>query len=79
MLAKEYNWKWYGGHHLENRMSTFYHTYFIPRRFGIDQRTNGFSALVRSGQITRKEGYDLIKKAPVADPELIEMVTNVGI
>ena len=38
MLACDYGWQWYGGHHLENRMTHFYHTYFLPRRFGIDQQ-----------------------------------------
>jgi len=28
MLAARYGWKWYGGHHLENRITAFGHTYF---------------------------------------------------
>ena len=73
-LTSEYGWEWYGGHHLENRFTAFYHTYFLPRRFGIDQRINELSGRVRSKQLTRQEAkaeYDL---DPVVDPELLAMV-----
>jgi len=73
-LTKEYNWQWYGGHHLENRITAFYHTYFLPRRFGIDQRANGFSALVRSEQMSRSEAIELLESPPDCDLSLIEMV-----
>jgi hypothetical protein len=73
-LSREYGWQWYGGHHLENRITTFYHTYFLPRRFGYDGRLNGFSALIRSGQMDREEGLALISQPPDYDPELVEVV-----
>lgn len=73
-LSEELGWKWYGGHHLENRFTAFYHTYFLPRRFGIDQRANGYAALVRSGQMSREEGMALLQKPPSYDSELVEMV-----
>jgi len=52
-LAKSFGWKWYGGHHLENRFSAFYHSFFLPKRFGIDFRTIELSALVRTGLESR--------------------------
>ena len=73
-LLENFGWKWYGGHHLENRITHFYHTYFLPRRFGIDQRVNGFSALVRSGQMSREEGIELLREPPAVDYELVEVV-----
>lgn len=73
-LAENYGWQWYGGHHLENRMTAFYHTYFLPRRFGIDQRANGFSALVRSGQMCRAEAITLLESPPDCDLGLVEMI-----
>jgi hypothetical protein len=74
MLTEKYGWKWYGGHHLENRMTNFYHTYFLPRRFGIDQRVNGYSALIRNGQMDRREGLAKLQRPPNVDFELVEMV-----
>jgi N-acetyl sugar amidotransferase len=73
-LAREFGWKWYGGHHLENRFTAFYHSYFMPQRFGIDQRLLGFSALVRSGQMSRAEGLRLMSEPPTFDPEIIALV-----
>jgi len=73
-LADQYGWQWYGGHHLENRMTHFNHTYIFPLRFGIDQRVNGYSALIRSGQMTRAEGLELMQEPLKFDSELIEMI-----
>jgi N-acetyl sugar amidotransferase len=73
-LARKYGWKWYGGHHLENRFTAFYHSYFLPRRFGIDQRSNGYSALIRSGQLSRAEGRRLMREPPNFDGQIVELV-----
>ena len=73
-LADSFGWKWYGGHHLENRITTFFHTYFMPRRFGIDQRASGFSALVRSGQMSREEGIAELRTPPSVDFGLVAMI-----
>jgi hypothetical protein len=73
-LSSEFGWKWYGGHHLENRFTAFYHSYFLPRRFNIDARLLGFSALIRSGQMTREEGLDLMATPPAYDQEIVDLV-----
>lgn len=72
-LTSELGWQWYGGHHLENRFTHFAVAYFYPRRFGIDLRYLGYSALIRSGQMSRDEGLKLIQEPPDYDPELIEV------
>lgn len=73
-LTSEYGWEWYGGHHLENRLTAFYHTYFLPRRFGIDQRINELSGRIRSGQLAREDAKAEWDTGPVVDPELLSMV-----
>lgn len=74
LLTKELGWEWYGGHHLENRFTAFWHTYFMPQRYHVDTRLLGYSALVRSGQMTREQGLELIQQPQEYDPELLEMV-----
>lgn len=74
LLTRELGWEWYGGHHLENRFTAFWHTYFMPVRYNVDQRLLGYSALVRSGQMTRGQGMELMSTPPQYDPELVEMV-----
>lgn len=74
LLQKKLGWEWYGGHHLENRITAFYHTYFLSRRFGIDTRLLGHSALIRSGQLSREEGLRAIETPRMHDPALVAMV-----
>lgn len=73
-LNATYGWEWYGGHHLENRFTAFYHTYLLPTRFGIDFRQIELSALVRSGQLERDEAADRFFQERVPDPELLALV-----
>lgn len=74
LLTRDLGWKWYGGHHLENRFTAFYWSYYMPRRFGIDGRLLGYAALVRSGQMTRDEGLALLEEPMSFDPDLVETV-----
>ena len=61
-LEKNFNWHWYGGPHLENKFTAFYHSYFMPRRYGIDTRLLGLSAMVRTGRMARDQALQEIKK-----------------
>ncbi|MBT5073836.1 MAG: N-acetyl sugar amidotransferase [Kordiimonadaceae bacterium] len=74
MLIDKYDWEWYGGHHLDNRFTAFYHRYFMPKRFGIDMRIIEQSALVRCGQLTREEAATEMAKVPYEDPVAIEIM-----
>ena len=58
LLTQEYNWQWYGGHHLENIITAFVHSYFFPKRWGIDFRIVGYSAYCRDGKMTREKGTE---------------------
>lgn len=73
-LAREFDWRWYGGHHLENRWSAFAHSYVWPKRFNVDTRVLGYSALVRSGQMTREEGIQLLELPHEFDIEIVDVV-----
>ena len=74
LLADDYGWKWYGGHHLENRFTVFLHSYYAPRRFGLDTRVLGNSALVRSGQLDRDVAIKLLQEPFVFDEEILTVV-----
>jgi N-acetyl sugar amidotransferase len=71
LLSKEYDWQYYGGHHLENRMSAFHHSYYNPTRFGLDQRNNSLSAAVRSGAMTRNDAIKEYAEPPFLEEELL--------
>ena len=79
MLIRDYGWQWYGGHHLENRFTAFFHTYLWPRRWGIDGRLLGHCALVWAGQMDRTTALAEIEQPPVYDPALVDYVrTRLG-
>lgn len=71
LLEKEYGWQYYGGHHLENRMTAFNHSVYFPQKFKIDQRNNTLSANVRAGLMTQKEALEEYATPPVVEPELV--------
>jgi len=57
-LSNNYGWKWYGGHHMENKTSYFANNYYLPKKFGIDIRQAEYAALVRDGQMNREDAID---------------------
>ncbi len=72
-LEKEFGWVYYGGHHLENRMTAFNHSFYYPRKYSIDYRNNSLSASVRAGIISRDEALvEYYEKEPYLEPELLE-------
>jgi tRNA(Ile)-lysidine synthase TilS/MesJ len=74
LLADRFGWKWYGGHHMENRTAYFTNNYYLPRKFNIDLRYCEYSALVRSGQLTRDEAIDHIQHPKPFDAAILAEV-----
>ena len=70
-LAKEFGWKYYGGHHLENRMTAFYHSVYLPQKFNSDMRNNTLSARVRNGELSRANAWAEYNTAPLIEDELV--------
>ncbi|WP_258239196.1 N-acetyl sugar amidotransferase [Arcobacter sp. CECT 8989] len=71
-LEKEYDWKYYGGHHLENRMTAFFHGIYAPQKFNTDFRNNTLSALVRNGKKDRLEAWAEYSQEPNVEKDLLE-------
>lgn len=73
-LQDEFGWQWYHGHHMENKYTLFCINYIMPVKFHIDLRYIEFSALIRSGQMTREQALNDIKTPPFYDNEIIDEV-----
>ena len=73
-LEHEYGWQYYGGHHLENRMTAFFHGVYAPQKFGADFRNNTLGALVRNGKLDRKAAWATYNQAPLVEDELVGYV-----
>ena len=71
LLERDYGWQYYGGHHLENRMTAFFHSVYAPQKFGMDFRNNTLSALVRNGKVDRASAWDAYWQPPHIEDELV--------
>jgi len=71
LLEKEYGWKPYPQKHFESRFTKFYEGYWLPVRFGFDTRRVQFSSLILTGQMTKDEALEKLKK-PAYDLNTIE-------
>ena len=63
-IAKELDWKDYGGKHYESIFTRFYQGYVLPKKFNIDKRKAHWSALICSGQATRTEALEDLQFPP---------------
>lgn len=74
ILQRETGWEYYGGHHLENKATTFLHTVYNPQKFGIDNRNWSLAAEARSGVIDRVKAIEIYNTPLEPDQELVEYV-----
>ncbi|NIJ19297.1 N-acetyl sugar amidotransferase [Sphingomonas naasensis] len=70
-LEQRFGWKYYGGHHLENRMTAFLHSIYLPGKFSTDMRNNTLAALAREGALSREEAWAEYNTPPVVEDELV--------
>lgn len=82
-LNREYGWKPYARKHDESRFTKFYEGFWLPERFGYDTRRVQLSSLIVSGQLTRDQAIEELRK-PSYDPATIDdefkyIATKLGI
>ena len=70
-LSERFGWRYYGGHHLENRMTAFYHSVYLPQKFGGDMRNNTLAARVRNGTLSRAHAWAEYNTPPLIEDELV--------
>ncbi len=70
-LSETYGYRPYPQKHFESRFTKFYEGYWLPTRFGYDTRRVQFSSLILTGQMTRAEALERLKK-PAYDPATID-------
>lgn len=83
LLMDKFGWQPYPQKHFESRFTRFYESYWLYERFGYDVRKVQFSSLILTGQMTRDEALEELKKLPY-DKETIHhefeyVATKLGI
>jgi len=66
VITEELDWRDYGGKHYESVFTRFYQGYILPEKFKIDKRKAHLSTLIFSGQITKEDALEELKK-PIYD------------
>jgi N-acetyl sugar amidotransferase len=70
-LEALFGWNKFQHKHHESRFTRFFEDYWLPRKFGFDRRRAHFSSLIMTGQMTRAEALERIKK-PEFDEHFLE-------
>jgi N-acetyl sugar amidotransferase len=71
LLARELEWRDYGGKHYESIYTKFFQGWILPTKFNIDKRRAHLSNLVMAGQITRNQALAELE-SPAYAPEDVE-------
>ncbi len=71
LLVDKYGYQKYPQKHFESRFTRFYEAYWLPEKFGYDTRKVQYSSLILTGQMTREDALEQLKK-PAYDPETIK-------
>lgn len=83
-LKELIGWEDYGGKHGESIFTKFCQCYILPEKFGIDKRRAHFSTLINSGQMTRRDAMQELRRNPYPDKLQLEnhkkiILNNLGI
>jgi hypothetical protein len=55
-------WRDYGGKHYESIFTRFYQGFVLPTKFGVDKRKAHLASLINSGQISKEEALEELKR-----------------
>jgi hypothetical protein len=73
IIKKEFDWIYPGAHYFDDLYQSMM-AYIYRTKFNIDRRKFNYSALVRSGQMTRESALELTKKVyAIEDPQVINL------
>lgn len=62
ILKDEFEWRDYGGKHLESKITKIYQSYILPIKFNIDKRKAHLSSEICSGQLSRNDAITKLKE-----------------
>lgn len=72
ILENQLGWTYYGGHHHESVYTEFFQSYYLPTKFNIDKRKLEYSALIRSGQMTRDDALREVQQDYPFNKKIVE-------
>lgn len=70
-IKSELGWRDYGGKHYESIWTRFYQGYILPNKFNIDKRKAHYSNLIFSGQLSKGQVLEELRK-PIYPENLLQ-------
>ena len=71
-LERSIGWRSYGRKHGESQFTKLFQNYYLPAKFGYDKRRPHLSSLIASGQMSREQALEEMKK-PLYDADELEL------
>jgi N-acetyl sugar amidotransferase len=71
-LKEKIGWNEYGAKHHESRFTKFHQCYYLPARFGIEKGKAHLSSLIISGQLSKEQAREDLKKLYYSEKDLTE-------
>jgi len=65
ILKEKYGWEEYGAKHEESIFTSWFQSFYLFQKFGIDKRKAHLSSLICSGQLTRSQALEELALSPV--------------
>lgn len=62
VLRREFGWEYYGGKHLESRLTRYLQSVYQPVKCGYDKRRYHLSCLILNGEMTREEALEELSR-----------------
>lgn len=62
--------EYYGGKHQESLFTRFMQAYYLPKKFNVNKRKSHLSSMIVSGQMTRDEALEELKKSRYGQDEM---------
>jgi hypothetical protein len=62
IIKEKMGWRDYGGKHYESIFTRFYQGFVLPTKFGVDKRKAHLASLINSGQISKEEALEELKR-----------------
>ncbi len=72
-LIENFNYAVYGNKHFENVFTRFYQGHILPVKFGIDKRKPHLSSEILTGQISREEALQSLRRPHYQDENLLSL------
>jgi N-acetyl sugar amidotransferase len=72
LIIRQLGWQDYGSKHFESIYTRFFQAYILPAKFGFEKRRAHLSNLICSGQITRQEALEEMKRSSYPTEEAMK-------